>query len=394
MMRIALFTDGIYPIVLGGMQKHSYYLAKYLAGKGIDVDVYHAIPYGCQNQDLTDAFTKEELKHLQFIPIHFPKYLKFPGHYIWESYIYSKRIYLQFVKRQAVDFIYVQGFAGWCLLKNRRKDAKRLRKNNNIPVGVNFHGLNMYQRAANFRCRLEQKIFRPFVKYNLIHSDFIFSLGGKLTTIQSKISHNNQIVEIPIGINSNWIMPTLEKKTTNKIQLVFVGRYERLKGIEELNSVLSELLITHPNTFTIHFIGPIPEAKQLRTTSGIVYHGAIREEGAIKRILNDSDVLLCPSWSEGMPTVILEAMACGCAIVATDVGAVRDQVSDENGILINPGDKIQLKQAILQMIGMEKSELHHMQQASIDKVKKHFIWDNIIEKTIKAINQISIQHQS
>ena len=43
-MRIALLTDGIYPYVMGGMQRHSYYLAKYLARAGVHVDLYHFIP--------------------------------------------------------------------------------------------------------------------------------------------------------------------------------------------------------------------------------------------------------------------------------------------------------------------------------------------------------------
>ena len=40
-MRIALVTDGIYPYVMGGMQKHSYYLCKYLVKLGVEIDLYH-----------------------------------------------------------------------------------------------------------------------------------------------------------------------------------------------------------------------------------------------------------------------------------------------------------------------------------------------------------------
>ena len=42
-MKIALITDGIYPYVMGGMQKHSYFLAKYLAKNKIKIDLYHYI---------------------------------------------------------------------------------------------------------------------------------------------------------------------------------------------------------------------------------------------------------------------------------------------------------------------------------------------------------------
>ena len=43
-MHIALLTDGIFPFVIGGIQKHSYYLVKYLAQEGIKVDLYHYKP--------------------------------------------------------------------------------------------------------------------------------------------------------------------------------------------------------------------------------------------------------------------------------------------------------------------------------------------------------------
>ena len=42
-MRIAIFTTGIYPYITGGIQKHSYYLAKYLAKNKIYVDLYHYV---------------------------------------------------------------------------------------------------------------------------------------------------------------------------------------------------------------------------------------------------------------------------------------------------------------------------------------------------------------
>lgn len=388
LLKLALFTDGIYPIVMGGMQKHSYYLAKYFALKGVEVDVYHAIPNGQEAATPIEAFTDEELKYLHFIPVPFPRNHHFPGHYIWESYLYSKQVYQQFVMRQTVDFVYVQGFSGWSLLKYKHKGAKRQRKDKEIPIGINFHGLNMYQIAANLKSRFEQLLFRPFVKYNLIHSDIIFSLGGVLSIIQKNISSKNKIVEIPIGINKDWIIETLEIKKNQKIQFTFIGRYERLKGIEELNSVISDLLVSHSDSFTCHFIGPIPDKKRLDNQPSIVYHGAIRVESGIKSILTESDVLLCPSWSEGMPTVILEAMACGCAIIASDVGAIRDLVGVDNGILIAPGNKQQLKDAMVNMIQMNKTELQSMQQASINKVQARFLWDDIIDDTIKIIDNM------
>ncbi len=58
-MKVALVTDGIWPYVMGGMQKHSYYLCKYLAKKKIDVDLYH-FNQSQLNIEALDVFTEEE----------------------------------------------------------------------------------------------------------------------------------------------------------------------------------------------------------------------------------------------------------------------------------------------------------------------------------------------
>ena len=62
-MRIALLTDGIYPYVVGGMQKHSYNLAKYFSQQKIHVDLYHTIsPSSHYDINELSVFTEDEKK--------------------------------------------------------------------------------------------------------------------------------------------------------------------------------------------------------------------------------------------------------------------------------------------------------------------------------------------
>ena len=70
--------------------------------------------------------------------------------------------------------------------------------------------------------------------------------------------------------------------------------------------------------------------------------------------MRNSDCLICPSYSEGMPTVILEAMASWCCIIASDVGAVRCIVDKNNGWLISPGNTYELRQSILEVINSDE----------------------------------------
>ena len=111
-MRVALITDGIAPYVIGGMQKHSFYLAKYFAKNNIQVDLIH---YNNSSYDISqlEFFTEEEKKFIHSIVIEFPVSLKFPGHYIYNSYQYSCLAF-NAIKHQltSYDFIYTKGFSG------------------------------------------------------------------------------------------------------------------------------------------------------------------------------------------------------------------------------------------------------------------------------------------
>lgn len=71
------------------------------------------------------------------------------------------------------------------------------------------------------------------------------------------------------------------------------------------------------------------------------------EAGEVRRFLDDMDVFVLPSYYEGFPNALLEAMARGLAVVCTDVGAVPDAVDDGvNGFLVPPKDTAALATAI------------------------------------------------
>ena len=373
-MKVALLTDGVFPYLIGGMQKHSFYLAKYFAMNKINVDLYHTANDLSKAASL-DCFTEEEKKYIRSYVIPFPKMDSLPGHYIREMYVYSAAIFSKMKENGAVDFVYVQGFCGMKLLEN--KDQIKTK------IGVNFHGLEMFQKAANLRSKMEQFIFRKPVLRSLKNADVVFSLGGKLTELM--ILHGipkKKISQIAIGIDPSWIREE-EIVPHSNMTFVFVGRYERRKGIEELLSVLKKI---QDQQFQFHFVGAIPDAKQLKAPN-LHYHGNIADSSKIKAILKTADVLVCPSYSEGMPTVILEAMASGLAIIASNVGAVSEQVSESNGILIEPGSKAELESALLKMLKIDPDHLIRMKKHSILCIEKQFLWDEIIAKNISEIHR-------
>jgi glycosyltransferase involved in cell wall biosynthesis len=386
-MKIVLITDGIWPYVTGGMQKHSYYMAKYLAKNKVSVLVYFTTKRTeINNLELDKYYTKGELKFIEFVKVEYPKKYSFPGHYIYESYLYSKAVLQEFKKQESsADIIYIQGFSGWALMNYLNTEKIK------TPTIVNFHGLEMFQKPASTKSIFINAFFRPFVLKNIELASYVQSLGGELTTILEQTKEKKQIFELGIGIDETWVYKQTEEKATSdesKIKrFVFLGRYERRKGIEELNLVLKQLIEEKKFNAYFDFIGPIPISRRL-THPNITYHGLIKEAGGIQNILRNSDILVCPSHSEGMPTVILEAMASGCAIIATDVGAVNIEVGDRNGWLIQPANKKELKEAIVEACEIQKEILLLKKKRSIKKVEENFLWSVIAEKHLSAFSKI------
>jgi len=377
-MKLLLLTDGIFPYVIGGMQKHSYYLGKFLAREGVHVDIVIPASTEINRDNIQNYLTDLERKKIRFLEIDLPNNFYFPGHYIYESYNYSRNIYRMLkADFKNYDFIYAQGYTAWALLKEKKSV-------DGLPaVGVNFHGIEMYQPSDGVRSYLEKLLLRLPAAYCLKKADVAYSLGGKLTGILEKITSQNHIAETSIGIEKQWLNDA-DIDIQPPRRFIFIGRYEKRKGIELLNQVISR---NCNSNFRFDFIGPIPEHKKIHYSS-VVYHGAIYDETRIKKILDHSDVLFCPSYSEGMPTVILEAMARRVAVVATDVGAVSCLVSDKTGWLIEAGNLQQLNDVFLEAISVNSEELQKKKKKAYELIKSRYTWDKVAEINLEVIRQI------
>lgn len=379
MKKIALITDGVWPYVMGGMQKHSYYLCKYFAKNQIHVDLFH---FNQSELDINslDVFTEEEKKYIHSTIVEFPNSAHGFGHYIINSYRYSLNVYeLIKDKLNDYDFIYSKGFTGWHFIREKKRGVKC------PPIGVKFHGYEMFQRAPDFKSKLTQLLLlRKPVKEISLQADIVFSYGGKITDIIKRIGvKSKNIIEIPSGVEES-IVTTEIHTTPSKIKFVYLGRYERRKGVEELNKALRSF--NNPN-FEFHFIGNIPNEKQLQLPF-VKYHGEIRDKQHLNSLLKQCDVLVCPSWSEGMPNVILEAMANGLTVLATNVGATNVLVNEKTGWLIENSSPSLIKSAINKILSSSHLELDMKKKDSVEWIRSKFTWERIITRLISALEKV------
>ncbi len=383
MKKIALITDGIWPYVMGGMQKHSYYLCKYFAKNQIHVDLFH---FNQSELDIhaLDVFTEEERKYIHSTVVEFPNIASGFGHYIINSYRYSLNVYdLIKDKLNDYDLIYTKGFTGWHFIREKKKGIQC------PPIGVKFHGYEMFQRAPDLRSKFVQlMLLRKPVKEISKQADVVFSYGGKITDIIKSIGVKPEnILELPSGVEESIVVNSITP-TSQKIKFVYLGRYERRKGIEELNKALRSLKETN---FEFHFIGNIPTEKQLQLPF-VKYHGEIRDKQQLNSLLRQCDILVCPSWSEGMPNVILEAMANGLTVLATNVGATNVLVNEKTGWLIENCSVPEIKNALKKIIATPVSGIDSKKKAALNVIKEKFTWEKLISDLIRRLEGIKPQH--
>lgn len=376
-MKIALVTDGISPYVVGGMQKHSYYLARFLAENGCTIDLYH---YKVYNREKTaqEIFGKAS-ENIRLIEVPFPSPGKLPLHYLRESKTYSKLLYNEFLSSGGADFIICKGFTAWEFIEKKKAGVQL------PPVAVNFHGYEMFQRAFTTREKIIQRFLRRPVREISRNADFVFSYGGKITTIlreQLKIEEN-KILEFPSGIEEGWLNRNVKPSGAKK-RFLFIGRFEARKGIAELTSVVRDM---NEGGWSFDFIGDIPEHLRIRKSS-VTYHGLITNPDDIRSIMRECDVLVCPSWSEGMPNVILEGMASGLAAIATDTGATRLLVNDETGWLLASPERENLKYVFEVVLNTSPEELNNKRKKAVNLIESSFLWKNIAGKITSRLKEI------
>jgi glycosyltransferase involved in cell wall biosynthesis len=187
----------------------------------------------------------------------------------------------------------------------------------------------------------------------------------KNTLVNRKI-REERIAVIPNGIDADKYGVHVDERAVkdglsiaaDKVVICCVGRLSPQKGHHFLLRAVLEVIKTNRNVILL-LVGDGPLKKDLENLSlelgikdNVVFAG-YRDD--IEDVLQISSLFVMPSLSEGTPMALLEAMASGKAVVATDVGGIPEVIKDGfNGILVKPKDVKGLAGSIIKLLGDKK----------------------------------------
>ena len=196
---------------------------------------------------------------------------------------------------------------------------------------------------------------------------------------------------IPPGVDLSMFQ--YRQLQTKEFCILFVGRLCEEKGIFDLITAV-ELLKSRLNHFRLLFVGSGPAAHQLQDAihSKNLHHCVsvipAVPYSSMPDIYHSASVLVLPSYIEGTPLCVLEAMACGRPIVCTSVGNLPDIVKDGiNGLLFQKGDATAMAEALLQL-ALDSELAETMGRASRIYIEKEYIWEKTAEKHITIYEQL------
>ena len=156
----------------------------------------------------------------------------------------------------------------------------------------------------------------------------------------------SKVVAQHVGLDlEQWHTPP-EKPATVKVKLLFVGGDFARKGGTKLLQIYAADLA---DRCTLDIVTGTELADL--PTGCRVFHGMTPGSPELLNLFRQADILILPTEADLVPWVVLEAMACGCAVIASRIGGIPDLVSEDCGILFDPGDPTELRSALLSLTG-------------------------------------------
>ncbi len=190
-------------------------------------------------------------------------------------------------------------------------------------------------------------------------------------------------------LENSIVIPEITGKTYEDNNILFLGRISNDKGIRELFVAVREL--SNINSDFCLYLGGLWEDRELRLLAEndkehIHFLGWIGEEEK-RKYLKKCSIFVLPSYFEGQPVSLLEAMGAGCVSVASRVGGIPQILGEEEGILIPPKDANALQSALVQLLNNTQKKEKMGMKAS-EKIKKQYDIKTNIQQLLQIYDTV------
>jgi L-malate glycosyltransferase len=231
----------------------------------------------------------------------------------------------------------------------------------------------------------------PFTRFIWMNAEKIITVSQRSRQLAQR-EYPVEIEIIPNGINMPH-HPTINLKPKNPPNIIYIGRFSPEKNAQAVPKILSQLKDLR---WKCIMVGDGPQKEVItkliiknQLESRIDLPGWI-DPDEVDQVMANCDILLMPSYQEGMPMVGLQALAAGAALIMSAVGACLDMVDiGKNGFLVEAGDIKGYAQALRQLLD-DTDLLHEYKINSSVKAKSFDIkevvhaYKNVYQNIVKG----------
>jgi len=266
--------------------------------------------------------------------------------------------------------------------------AKLLRKKTIIHIHATY--FETFYNNSNL-------IIKALIRKILSMTDRLIVLSPNTQIFFEKISPSSKISvisntsEIPARLNEEM---DIRKNDSTTVKVLFVGSEEaKRKGFYDVIKAIpivaakcgSNILFIFAGIYDLEKQTIIKEANNLYHC--VNYFGFLEKDEMLKTRLK-SDIYILPSYAEGLPVAMLEAMAAGLPVVSTRVGSIPEVIEEDvNGFLIEPGDYETLAEKIVELAGDQELR-QTMGKRNVEKIRKSYSSESAMQHLSEIYQEV------
>ena len=233
---------------------------------------------------------------------------------------------------------------------------------------------------------LNNLMFQYLKRFVATHVDQLYVVSNAMKTHAITLGMAAEKISVmPMGVDLAHRFREVAGIKREQDRIIFVGRLVEKKGVEFLLEAFKKVQEKYPDIkLLIIGDGPLRESLELKTRDfniqdSITFLGGIKSEElpdyySSARIAVVPSVVASSGDQEGLGLVIIEAMGCGCVVVASDLPAVRDVIDEDCGVLVAPGDSFQLAEKMIWLLDNPKRRMEIAVKGN-EKVRRFFSWE-------------------